>query len=74
MAGGCLLSITPAKRYREPPWAARSHPTRVRCMQGMLSGGLLVAAFVAVAGFALIVLVRLSRISRPGGGQTRTGD
>jgi hypothetical protein len=43
-------------------------------MQGMLSGGLLVAAFVAVAGFALIVLVRLSRISRPGGGQTRTGD
>ena len=43
-------------------------------MQGMLSGGLLVAAFVAVAGFALIVLVRLFRISRPGGGKTRTGD
>jgi hypothetical protein len=43
-------------------------------MQGMLSGGLLTAAFVAVAGFALIVLVCLFRISRPGGGQARTGD
>ena len=35
-------------------------------MQGMLSGGLLAAAFVAVAGAALFVLVRLFRISRPG--------
>jgi len=43
-------------------------------MQGMLSGGLLTAAFVAVAGFALIALVRLFRIGRPGGGQARTGD
>jgi hypothetical protein len=43
-------------------------------MQGMLSGGLLTVGFAAVAGFALIVLVRLSRISRPGGGKTRTGD
>ena len=43
-------------------------------MQGMLSGGLLTAAFVAVAGIALIVLVRLIRISRPGGGKTSTGD
>jgi hypothetical protein len=42
-------------------------------MQGILSGGLLTAAFVAVAGFALIVLVLLFRISRPGG-KARTGD
>jgi hypothetical protein len=41
-------------------------------MQGMLSGGLLTAAFAAVAGFALIVLVRLFRISRPAGGKART--
>jgi hypothetical protein len=33
-------------------------------MQGMLSGGLLTAAFAAVAGFALVVLVRLFWISR----------
>jgi hypothetical protein len=45
----------------------------LRCMQGMLSGGLLTAAFAAVAGFALIVLVRLFRISRPGGGKARAG-
>jgi hypothetical protein len=32
----------------------------------MVSGGLLVAAFAAVAGLALIVAVRLHRISRPG--------
>jgi hypothetical protein len=31
----------------------------------MVSGGLLAAAFVAVAGAALFVLVRLFRISRP---------
>ena len=42
-------------------------------MQGMLSGGLLTAAFAAVAGCALIVLVRLFRISRPGGPKARTG-
>jgi hypothetical protein len=35
-------------------------------MQGIVSGGLLVAAFAAVAGLALIVAVRLYRISRPG--------
>jgi hypothetical protein len=44
----------------------------LRCMLGMLSGGLLVAAFAAVAGFALIVLPRLFRISRPGGRKART--
>jgi hypothetical protein len=37
----------------------------------MLGGGLLVAAFAAVAGFALIVLARLFRISRPGGRKAR---
>jgi hypothetical protein len=42
-------------------------------MQGMLSGGLLTAAFAAVAGFALVVLVRLLRISRPGDRTARTG-
>jgi hypothetical protein len=41
-------------------------------MQGMLSGGLLVAAFAAVTGLALIVLVRLFRISRPGGRKARS--
>jgi hypothetical protein len=35
-------------------------------MQGMLSGGLLVVAFVAVAGLGLLVVLRLYRISRPG--------
>ena len=73
MAGDCPLSITPARRYREPPWATRSHPARVRYMQGMLSGGLLTAAFAAVAGFALLVLVRLFRIARPGGRKARAG-
>jgi len=42
-------------------------------MQGMLSGGLLTAAFAAVAGFALLVLVRLFRIGRPGGRKARAG-
>jgi hypothetical protein len=42
-------------------------------MQGLLSGGLLAAAFIAVAGAALVVLLRLFRISRPGGGEARTG-
>ena len=42
-------------------------------MQGMLSGGLLTASFAAVAGLSL-VLVRLVRISRPGGRKARTGD
>jgi hypothetical protein len=41
-------------------------------MQGMLTGGLLVAAFPAVAGAALAVLLRLFRISRPGRGEART--
>jgi hypothetical protein len=35
-------------------------------MQGMLSGGLLVAVFLAVAAIALLVLLRLLRISAPG--------
>lgn len=35
-------------------------------MQGIISGGLLVVAFAAVAGLALLVAVRLCRISRPG--------
>jgi len=42
-------------------------------MQGMLTGGLLVAAFLAVAGAALAVLPWLFRISRPGRGEARTG-
>jgi hypothetical protein len=37
-------------------------------MQGMVSGGLLVTAFAAVAAFALLVLVRLVRISGTGHG------
>jgi hypothetical protein len=41
-------------------------------MQGMLSGGLVTAAFAAMAGFALVVLVRLVRISRPGDRKART--
>ncbi len=40
-------------------------------MQGMLSGGLLVAVFLAVAAIALLVLVRLLRISGPG--RTKAG-
>jgi hypothetical protein len=43
-------------------------------MQGLLSGGLLVAVFTAVAGAALFVLLRLLRISRPGRDEARTGD
>jgi len=39
----------------------------------MLSGGLLTAAFAAVAGLALVVLARLIRISRSGGRKARTG-
>jgi len=35
-------------------------------MQGVVSGGVLVAALVAVAGLALVVAARLYRISRPG--------
>jgi hypothetical protein len=42
-------------------------------MQGMLSGGLLTVAFAAVAGFALVVLVRLFWVSRPGGRKARSG-
>jgi hypothetical protein len=58
----------------EPSWAARDGPTRVRCMHGMLSGVLLTAAFAAVAGFALVMLVRLLWISRPAGRKARAGD
>jgi len=36
------------------------------CMQGIVSGGLLVAAFAAVTLLALLVALRLYRISRPG--------
>ena len=35
-------------------------------MQGIVSGGVLVAAFVAMAGLAVLVAARLYRISRPG--------
>ena len=42
-------------------------------MQGMLTGGLLVAALIAVAGASLAVLLRLFGISRPGRGEARTG-
>ena len=53
---------------------ASGRPLRtLRCMQGMLSGGLLTAACAAVAGFALLVLVRLFRIGRPGGRKARAG-
>lgn len=34
-------------------------------MQGIVSGGLLVLAFAAMAGLALIVVAQLYRISRP---------
>jgi len=40
-------------------------------MQGMVSGGLLVTVFAAVAGCALLVLARLVRIS--GTGRRGTG-
>ena len=70
--GGWGLRGTPAE-----PFPGASHtgvasgPARgplrtLRCMQGMLSGGLLVAVFLAVAATALLVLVRLWRISGPG--------
>jgi hypothetical protein len=39
----------------------------------MLTGGLLVAAFVAAAGASLVVLLRLFRISRPGREEASTG-
>ena len=35
-------------------------------MQGIVSGGLLVVAFAATAGLALIAVAQLYRISRPG--------
>jgi hypothetical protein len=43
-------------------------------MQGLLTGGLLVAAFIAAAGASLVLLLRLLRISKPGRGKARTGD
>jgi hypothetical protein len=42
-------------------------------MQGMLTGVLLAAAFTAVAGASLVVLLRLFRIARPARGEARTG-
>ena len=42
-------------------------------MQGMLTGGLLVAAFLAVAGAALAMLLRLLGISKPSRGEAHTG-
>jgi len=39
----------------------------------MLSGGLLVAAFLAVAGASLVVLLRLFRIAGPGRGEAPAG-
>ena len=53
---------------------ASGRPLRtLRCMQGMLSGGLLTAVFAVAAAFALVVLVRLFRITPPGGRKARTG-
>jgi hypothetical protein len=46
----------------------------LRCMQGMVSGGLLVAVFAAVAGVALLALVRLVRISGSGRPKAGPGD
>jgi hypothetical protein len=40
-------------------------------MQGIVSGGLLVVAFAAMAGLALIVAAQLYRISRPGRSPSR---
>jgi hypothetical protein len=42
-------------------------------MQGLLTGGLLVAAFIAAAGASLVLLLWLLRISKPGRGGARTG-
>jgi hypothetical protein len=42
-------------------------------MQGVVSGGVLVVAFVAVAGLALVVAARLYRISRPGQPSDQSG-
>jgi hypothetical protein len=42
-------------------------------MQGIVSGGLLVLAFAAVAGLALIVARRLYQVSRPGQSRGRPG-
>jgi hypothetical protein len=39
----------------------------------MVSGGLLAVIFTAAAGAALVLLVRLFRISGPGRGGARTG-
>ena len=56
------------------PAGRAARPLRtLRCMQGMLTGVLLVAAFIAVAGASLAVLLWLLRISRPGRGEARTG-
>jgi len=63
--------MCPARRTRIPAGAASAAYTA--CMQGMLTGGLLVAAFIAVAGASLVVLLRLFGISRPGRGEARTG-
>jgi hypothetical protein len=43
-------------------------------MQGIVGGGLLVMAFAAVAGLALLVVLRLYRISRPGRSPVQPGE
>jgi len=43
-------------------------------MQGIVSGGLLVVAFAAVAGLALLVAARLYWISRPGQSPGQPGE
>ena len=54
---------------RNRPRRARPEQAAVRtlrCMQGMVSGLLLVGAFVLVAAAATVVAVRLHRLTRAG--------
>ena len=45
--------------YGAPCGARLAGLRTLRCMQGIVSGGLLVVAFAAVAGLALLVAARL---------------
>jgi hypothetical protein len=63
--------MCPVPGVASPP--GRRPLRTLRCMLGMVSGGLLAVVFTAVAGSALVLLVRLFRISRPGRGGARTG-